>query len=79
MLETLWKLIAKSAKDYNCQIIATTHSYECIQKAVQGIKRADMERKFCLYRVEHRDGENYAFQFDGEMARQSVEMNMEVR
>ena len=79
MLETLWKLVAKSAKENNCQIIATTHSYECIQKAVRGIKSVEMEKQFCMYRIEHRNGENHAFLFDGEMAQQSVEMNMEVR
>lgn len=79
MLKNLWHLIAKSAKENHCQIIATTHSYECIQNAVQGIRNADMEEQFCMYRVEHRDGENRAFHFDSEMVRQSVEMNMEVR
>ena len=79
MMETLWKLIAQSAREYNCQIIATTHSYECIQKAVLGIRSTEMEKQFCMYRVEHRDGENRAFRFDGEMTQQSIEMNMEVR
>lgn len=79
MMETLWKLIAQSAREYNCQVIATTHSYECIQKAVLGIRSAEMEKQFCMYRVEHRDGENRAFRFNGEMTQQSIEMNMEVR
>lgn len=29
----LWKIIAKLAKETNCQVFATTHSYECIQGA----------------------------------------------
>lgn len=79
MLETLWRLIAETAKDNNCQIIATTHSYECIQNAVSGINKAGFEDRFCLYRVEHASGENKAYRYDGELARLSVDMNMEVR
>ena len=79
MQETLWRLIAEAARENNCQVIATTHSYECIRNAVNGIGKAAFEDQFCLYRIEHKDGINRAFRFDGEMTLQSVDMNMEVR
>lgn len=79
MYETLWTLIAKTAKDNNCQIIATTHSYECIQNAVSGISAVGCEDSFCMYRIEHSDGENRAYRYDGELTRLSIDMNMEVR
>lgn len=79
MLQTLWKLIAEAARDNNCQIIATTHSYECIVNAISGINKAGFEDRFCMYRIEHNDGENKAIRYDGELARLSIEMNMEVR
>ena len=79
MLETLWKLITEAAKENNCQVIATTHSYECIQNAVDAMNKAGFEKNFCMYRIEHKDGMNQAYRYDGELARLSVDMNMEVR
>lgn len=79
MQKDFWKIIASAARENNCQIIATTHSYECIQNAVDGIGEAGMEDEFCLYRVEHEDGENRAFRLNGELTRFSIDRNMEVR
>ena len=79
VLESIWKVIAEAANISSCQIIATTHSYECIQNAVSGIKVAGMDDNFCLYRVERRDGENRAFRYDAELTRFAVDTNMEVR
>lgn len=79
MYERLWKLIAEAAKENNCQIIATTHNYECIEKAISGIGAAGCEDSFCMYRIEHSDGENRAIRYDGELTQLSIDMNMEVR
>ena len=49
VLENLWNVIAVAAKGNGCQIIATTHSYECIQNAVSGIEKASMTDSFCIY------------------------------
>lgn len=38
----LWEVIANPARDYNCQIIATTHSYECIDGAIDGAEAANV-------------------------------------
>ena len=79
MLDDLWRAIAVAAKESGSQIIATTHSYECIQNAIRGIIETEMEKSFCLYRVERNNGYNKAFRYDGELARFAVEANMEVR
>ena len=79
MLGNLWTLIASAARESNCQIIASTHSYECVQSAVDGMTAADMMDHFCLYRLEHRDNENRAFRMDAELVRYSTDANMEVR
>ena len=79
MLETLWKIVATAAKESGCQVIATTHSYECIQSAISGITDAGMDDKFCMYRVERKEGINRAFRYDGELTRFAVATNMEVR
>ena len=78
-LKDLWRVVAESAKGSGCQVIASTHSYECVQNAVSGIDAANMESNFCLYRVERKDGENRAFRYDGELAHSAVDANMEVR
>src|SRR5205807_7489873 len=36
----IWEGVSKMAQEYNCQIIATTHSYECLQAAFEGTANA---------------------------------------
>ena len=79
MLVDLWTLIASAARESRCQIIASTHSYECVQSAVDGITKAGMMDHFCLYRLEHQDDQNRAFRMDAELVRYSIDANMEVR
>lgn len=79
ILEDFWKLLAAATKESGCQIIATTHSYECIQNALSGIRTVGMENNFCLYRVERDKGANRALRYDGELASFAVDSNMEVR
>jgi len=33
----IWEAIGNAAEDYNCQVIATTHSYECLEAAHRGL------------------------------------------
>src|SRR5262249_21192052 len=46
VLPKVWEGIFKAAKDFNCQIIATTHSYECLQAAYDGSSKAQAEGDF---------------------------------
>ena len=75
----LWSAIAEAARERECQIIAATHSYECIQNAVDGIAEAGMEDSFCLYRLERKGEENRAFRLSGDLLHYSIDANMEVR
>lgn len=79
VLEQFWGLLASAAKQSNCQIIATTHSYECIQGALCGIKAQNMEQDFCLYRVEKTREGNRALRYDADLTRFAVDANVEVR
>ena len=79
MLEHLWAHIASCARENHCQVIATTHSYECIQNAVTGIEKAGMRDDFCLYRMERQDGDTSGFQLDADQLRYSMDANLEVR
>jgi len=48
----VWEGMSKAAQEFNCQIFATTHSYECLQAAYNGIAQADMVREFRYIRLE---------------------------
>lgn len=79
MYSNLWEVIATAARENNCQIIATTHSYECIDGAVEGVKAACMDNRFCYFRVERSAEGNAAFRYDGKLLRTALDSNMEVR
>ena len=49
VLPKVWKVIDKVANECDAQIIATTHSYECVQAAGQSL--ADTN-SFLLHRLE---------------------------
>ena len=79
MYAKLWNVIAAAARESNCQIIATTHSYECIDRAIDGVEEADMLDNFCYYRVEKLDDVNHAYRYSGSLLRTAIATNMEVR
>lgn len=79
MYSMLWKTLSLAAKQNGCQIIATTHSYECIMGAVTGISEAKLEDEFCYYRIEQKAGKGRAFWFSEELLRTAAGSDMEVR
>ena len=76
MYEVLWKYIYKLAKERNCQIIATTHSYENINafSAVLSNKE-DM----AYFRLGKSGDKIEAHRFSAEMLDEAISSNMEVR
>lgn len=76
----VWKTISSAAKENHCQIIATTHSYECIAGAVEGVTMADMSDEFVYYRIAEEPNEhNKAYRFSMDMLQQAISSEMEVR
>lgn len=77
-LPTVWAGIVKAAKQFNCQVFATTHSYECLQAAVTGLSE-DLKSEFCYVRLERSgdciDSKTYSNQVLGA----ALERNWEVR
>jgi AAA15 family ATPase/GTPase len=47
-----WALIASLASKEKCQIIATTHSYECINGALEGFKEVELSDIFTYVRLD---------------------------
>ncbi len=79
MLPGLWETIAQTAFENHCQIIATTHSYECIVGAVDGIGKAKRSSAFCYYRLDKNGDGSHAFRYSDELLETAVATDMEVR
>lgn len=79
MQESFWNTLAQAAKKSNTQIIATTHSYECIKHAVDGIANAGMQDNFSLHRIDRIGEESRATQYSGDLVKDAVDSLMEVR
>lgn len=80
MFEKLWSVIAKAAQENNCQVIATTHSYECIAGAVAGMEKTNLQDEFAFYRLskDNKKG-NSAKRFTNDLLKYAIESDAEVR
>ena len=74
-----WKVVAATAQKYCCQIIATTHSYECIVSAANGLKEVSLSDLFCYFRVDREKEETRAYRYSNELLRAAIDTNLEVR
>jgi AAA15 family ATPase/GTPase len=78
--EILWNVIFKSAKKFNVQIFASTHSLECI-KAFSSIcsNQSPKEIDTKLYRIEKRDDNIKAIDYDEEVLAATLDSGWEMR
>lgn len=79
MFSKLWEVIATVANDNSCQVIATTHSYECIVGAIDGIERVGRQEDFCYLRLAQKDSDITVYRYSNELLRTAVDADMEVR
>jgi len=74
----LWELVAEVARKTGCQVLATTHSDECIRAAVEGVSRVDASL-LSYIRLE-REGEAIVpYRFASEELAYALEREMELR
>jgi len=74
----IWANLAKLARDHNVQVIATTHSYECIKSAHESFKQ-DQQYDFILHRLD-RVGERIEdVSYDKETLEAALKSDMEIR
>jgi hypothetical protein len=78
VMQKIWEGIGKAAKKFDCQVIATTHSYECLEAAYNGLS-GDLEKEFTYLRLDSSGDETKAKIFDYKMLKVAIESNMEVR
>ncbi len=74
----VWKALAEAARQYNTQVFATTHSWECIQAAHQAFE-ASGTYDFRLHRLDRVNDDIQAVAYDRETLATSAEMNLEIR
>lgn len=79
MFPMIWEAIAHTAQKSNCQVIATTHSYECVAGAVEGIEKADRKDNFCFFRLAQEKNGRRAYRFSPDVIRTALDAEMEVR
>lgn len=75
----MWRSIAVIAKKYQCQIIATTHSYECILEASNGLKKVGLADDFCYFRIDKNGDKTTARRYSNKLLRTALDTNLEVR
>lgn len=74
----VWSNLAKLARKYNVQIIATTHSHECIEAAHESFKQSE-KYDFILHRLD-RVGERIEdVTYDKETLEAALKSDMEIR
>ncbi len=73
-LTTLWKAVFKAAQEFDTQIFATTHSYECIES----FAKTEFD-DLCFYRINKKNGKHTALASDHEVLRTGIEKEFEVR
>lgn len=74
----IWEGIARAAREFDCQVICTTHSDECLRSAFQGFSGV-LESDLSYVRLDRLDNKTVAKTFDYEMLKVAIETNMEVR
>lgn len=76
MYEQLWKTIDYISERFNCQVIATTHSYELISAVTGGLSSL---QDFSYYRIGKEDNISVAHRYDYDMLDSALKSDMEVR
>ena len=74
-LERVWKVVLETARRFDTQVIATTHSRESIVAALA----ASGGRDFAFHRLEQGDGVTNCVTYDTESIEGAVEHGLEVR
>ena len=75
VLSDVWRVIGKAAADFDVQVFATTHSFECVEAAHAALG-AD---GFRLHRIEARDGGRRCITLSPTAVAGAVRHNMEIR
>lgn len=76
MYSKIWKMIDRLSQESNCQVIATTHSYELIAAVKDNLKNIS---DFTYFRMGKNRSGIKAYQYSYEMLGKALDSEMEVR
>ena len=77
--EKLWTMILEAAKEYNIQVVATTHDWDAITGFADAIENLGMEETSVVVRIERHGEEIQAVKYTGERIKTVSEYDIEVR
>ena len=78
VMEKVWEAIGRAAREFNCQIIATTHSFELMEEALTGLGESYRE-DYAFIRLDRRGDCVRPVPIDYEMLETAFEYRMEIR
>jgi AAA15 family ATPase/GTPase len=78
VMQKVWAAIGHAARQYNVQVFATTHSWECITAAHAAFSQTP-SYDFRLHRLDRVDGDIEAVTLDQEMLDAAIQVGLEVR
>ena len=76
VLVDVWRAVDEAAKQFETQVVATTHSYECIRAAHEALGSGD---GFLLHRLEASDAGNRCVTYQPESIDAAMRHELEVR
>lgn len=79
MYQKLWETVARTAHENGSQVIATTHSYECISSAADAVVKTGLNEEFCYLRIDKMEEDYRVRTYSDELLRIALETEMEVR
>ena len=77
IMSDIWRALAQSARAYDVQLFATTHSSECISAAVQAFE--SRQDDFQLYRLDRIKDDVKVKSYDFETLSMALELGLETR
>ena len=73
-----WRIVFKTAHANNVQVIATTHSFDCVRGFAQAVIECE-EVEGALVRLEQKDGEMWAVEYSERNLKAAAKQHIEVR
>ena len=77
VMSSMWRLIFSAAKEFNVQVFATTHSYDCVYSLAHICGEADKDNPVTVQRIE--TGRVKAIPFDNDEIKVAADREIEVR
>ncbi len=77
LMPDVWKALSRATREFNVQLFATTHSYECIRAACVALPEERADIGYC--RLERVKGVIHAIPYDPEVIEAAMDQGSEVR